>query len=275
MAWGKGQIVKQALRTAPEDYAAFEAVNLAGRDGVRVLDVGCFDGFNTYLKFAPYAGVARVVGVDPLPEAVAEAAARTAGDARFSFACSTFEDYEPEAGERFDLVYFSHVLQHLPDPQAALSKACRLLVPGGFVVVKTTDDAAKLSYPDPEQVMRRLFDLYERHVLPNTPHTACTDRCNGEKCYTLMRRAGLGNVAVHQFAADTCGKTLEERHALFERCVYFRRNVPACVDEGTAAEIHALVEAWGTLFDQDDYYFVTQSFVAIGQKPQEGASPWK
>ena len=30
MAWGKGQIVKQALRTAPEDYAAFEAVNLAG-----------------------------------------------------------------------------------------------------------------------------------------------------------------------------------------------------------------------------------------------------
>ena len=39
MAWGKGQIVKQALRTAPEDYAAFEAVNLAGRDGVRVLDV--------------------------------------------------------------------------------------------------------------------------------------------------------------------------------------------------------------------------------------------
>ena len=180
MAWGKGQIVKQALRTAPEDYAAFEAVNLAGRDGVRVLDVGCFDGFNTYLKFAPYAGVARVVGVDPLPEAVAEAAARTAGDARFSFACSTFEDYEPEAGERFDLVYFSHVLQHLPDPQAALSKACRLLVPGGFVVVKTTDDAAKLSYPDPEQVMRRLFDLYERHVLPNTPHTACTDRCYGE-----------------------------------------------------------------------------------------------
>ncbi|MEI3232334.1 MAG: GNAT family N-acetyltransferase [Gordonibacter pamelaeae] len=271
---GQGQIAKQALRTAPEDYAAFEAVNLAGRDGVRVLDVGCFDGFNTYLKFAPYAGVARVVGVDPLPEAVAEAAARTAGDARFSFACSTFEDYEPEAGERFDLVYFSHVLQHLPDPQAALSKACRLLVPGGFVVVKTTDDAAKLSYPDPAAGYAPAVDLYERHVLPNTPHTACTDRCNGEKCYTLMRRAGLGNVAVRQFAADTCGKTLEERHALFERCVYFRRNVPACVDEGTAAEIHALVEARGTLFDQDDYYFVTQSFVAIGQKPQEGASPW-
>lgn len=144
---------------------------------------------------------ARVVGVDPLPEAVAEAAARAAGDARFSFACSSFEDYEPEAGERFDLVYFSHVLQHLPDAQAALAKACRLLAPGGFVVVKTTDDAAKLSYPDHEQVMRRLFGLYERHVLPNTPHTACTDRYNGEKCYTLMRRAGLGNVTVRQFAA--------------------------------------------------------------------------
>ena len=53
MAWGKGQIAKQALLTAPEDYAAFEAVSLAGRDGEPVHDVGSFDGFNTYLKFSP------------------------------------------------------------------------------------------------------------------------------------------------------------------------------------------------------------------------------
>ncbi|MBX9035007.1 ribosomal protein S18-alanine N-acetyltransferase [Gordonibacter massiliensis (ex Traore et al. 2017)] len=274
MSWGKGQITKQAYRTAPEDYAAFEAVNLAGRDGVRVLDVGCFDGFNTRLKFAPYAGVTRVVGIDPMADAVAEAAALTAGDPRFSFACTTFEEYEPGDEERFDLVYFSHVLQHLPDPQAALDKACRLLEPGGFVVVKTVDDAAKLSYPDPDAVMRRLFALYERHVLPNTPHTSRTDRYNGEKCYTLMKRAGLDNVRVRTFSADTAGKELDERRALFERCVYFRRNVPPCVDEAAANEIRALADAWGALFERDDYYFSSQSFVVIGQKPQEGEPPW-
>ncbi|RDB59905.1 ribosomal-protein-alanine N-acetyltransferase [Gordonibacter sp. 28C] len=274
MSWGKAQITKQAYRTAPEDYAAFEAVNLAGRDGVRVLDVGCFDGFNTRLKFAPYAGVSRVVGIDPMADAVADAAALAADDPRFSFSCATFEEYEPGDEERFDLVYFSHVLQHLPDPQAALDKAFRLLDPGGFVVVKTVDDAAKLSYPDPDDVMRRLFELYERHVLPNTPHTSRTDRYNGEKCYTLMKRAGLENVRVRTFSTDTAGKGLDERRELFERCVYFRRNVPPCVDEAAAAEIRSLVDAWGALFERDDYYFASQSFVAIGQKPQEGVRSW-
>ena len=273
MPWGKAQITKQAYRTAREDYAAFEAVNLAGRAGVRVLDVGCFDGFNTVLKFAPYAGIERVVGIDPDAAAVAEAVART-DDARFAFQCCAFKDYEPAEGERFDLVYFSHVLQHVADPQAALAKAYRLLAPGGFVVVKTIDDGVKVSYPDPDDVMCRLFALYERHVLPNTPHTAHTDRSNGRKCYTLMRRAGFENVRVRTFAVATAGKTPDERHALFERCVYFRRVVPPCVSEVVADEIHALVDAWEALFAQEDYYFSSQSFVVIGQKPALGEEPW-
>lgn len=272
MPWGKDQITRQALRTASEDYAAFEAVGLGAREGVRVLDVGCFDGFNTVLKFAPYASVARVVGIDPSEKDIAEAAART-GDPRFAFRCAGFEDFEPEPGEQFDLVYFSHVLQHLPDAQAALDKAFCLLAPGGFTVVKTVDDGAKLSYPDPDDVMRRLLGLYDAHVRPNTPWTARTDRCNGRKCYTLMRRAGFGNVQVRTFSADTAGKTLEERRALFERCVYFRRNVPPCVDSAVADEIRRLVEAWGALFEQDDYYFSSESFVAVGQKLGPGAKP--
>ncbi|MEG0990635.1 MAG: ribosomal protein S18-alanine N-acetyltransferase [Gordonibacter sp.] len=273
MSWGRDQIAKQAVRTAHEDYAAFEAIGLAGRSGVRVLDVGCFDGINTRLKFAPYAGVERVVGIDPLPDAVARARAGT-DDGRFAFLCSSLDDFDPGGAECFDLVYFSQVLQHLPDPQAALQRAFCLLAPGGFVIVKTVDDAAKLSYPDPGNAMRRLFALYEQHVLPHTPHTACTDRYNGRKCYTLMKHAGFGNVAVRLFQADTAGKSLEERRALFERCVYFRRNVPACVDRSVADEIGLLVDAWGALFEQGDYYFCSQSFVAIAQKLSEGGPAW-
>ncbi len=273
MPWGKDQIAMQALRTAFEDHAAFEAVNLAGREGIRVLDVGCFDGLNTVLKFAPYSGIERVVGIDPEPDAIAEAAART-DDPRFMFSRTTFEDFDPEAGERFDVVYFSHVLQHLRDPQGALDKAHRLLAPGGFVIVKTTDDAAKLSFPDPENVMRRLFALYEEHVLPNTSWTACTDRYNGEKCYALMKRAGFENVRVALFSTDTAEKSPSQRHALFERCVYFRRNVPSCVSQEVAAEIRELVDSWEALFARDDYYFCTQTFMAIGQKLVGDAAPW-
>ena len=272
MPWGKEQIDRQALASAAEDFAAFEAVGLAFREGVRVLDVGCFDGLNTVLKFAPYPGVARVVGIDPDADAVAEARGRT-DDGRFSFLNVDFRSYDP-GDERFDVVYFSHVLQHLEDPQAAIGKAARLLAPGGFVIVKTTDDGAKLSYPDPDGTMERLFALYDRHVRPNTAHTRVTDRRNGRKCLAYLRRAGLEDVRVRTFTVDTAGKGLEERRALFERCVYFRRNVPACVDPETAEEIRGLVEAWGTLFERDDYYFCNVTFMAIARKPLSGGEPF-
>lgn len=272
MTWGKTQIDKQALASAAEDYAAFEAIGLACWKDARILDVGCFDGFNTVLKFAPYPEVARVVGIDPEATAIDEARLRT-DDARFEFLNVGFEEYDPDE-ERFDVVYFSHVLQHLADPQAALDKAARLLAPGGFVVVKTTDDGAKLSYPDPDRVMERLFSLYDQHVRPNTEHTRVTDRRNGRKCLAYLRRAGLEDVRVRTFTVDTAGKGLEERRALFERCVYFRRNVPACVDPETAEEIRGLVEAWGTLFERDDYYFCNVTFMAIARKPLSGGEPF-
>lgn len=268
MTWGKAQIDKQAFASAAEDYAAFEAIGLVCWEGARILDVGCFDGFNTVLKFAPYPQVARVVGIDPEATAIDEARSRT-DDARFEFLNVGFEEYDP-GEERFDVVYFSHVLQHLADPQAALDKAARLLAPGGFVIVKTTDDGAKLSYPDPEGVMERLFSLYDQYVRPNTEHTRVTDRRNGRKCLAYLRRAGFADVRVRTFTVDTAGKGLSERRALFERCVYFRRNVPSCVDGKTAQEIRSLVEAWGSLFERDEYYFCNVTFVAIGRKPQGG-----
>lgn len=272
MTWGKAQIDKQAFASAAEDYAAFEAIGLACWEDARILDVGCFDGFNTVLKFAPYPKVARVVGIDPEATAIDEARSRT-DDARFEFLNVGFEEYDP-GEERFDVVYFSHVLQHLADPQAALDKAARLLAPGGFVIVKTTDDGAKLSYPDPEGVMERLFSLYDRYVRPNTEHTRVTDRRNGRKCLAYLRRAGFVDVRVRTFTVDTAGKGLSERRALFERCVYFRRNVPSCVDDKTAQEIRSLVKAWGSLFERDDYYFCNVTFMAIARKPLSGGEPF-
>ena len=141
MAWNEQWITKVAVSAAGEDYAAFEAIGLQAIGDARVLDVGCFDGFNTHFKFSPYRNIARVVGIDPAAERI-ECARERYGGERFSFAACSFEDYEPD--EPFDVVYFSHVLQHLGDPAEAVAKAHRLLKPGGFIVVKTVDDGAKV-----------------------------------------------------------------------------------------------------------------------------------
>lgn len=271
MAWNADQITKQAVRSAAEDYAAFEAIGLEHMSGIRVLDAGCFDGFNTHLKFAPYRGVARVVGIDPSRAAI-ESARKRYGSERFEFVESSFEDYAARDGS-FDVVYLSHALQHFDDPARALAKVRRLLAPGGFVIVKTTDDGAKVSYPDPDKAMRGLFDLYERHVLPETPWTAHTDRYFGRKCYTLLKRAGFASVAIAAFSDNTAGKTPGERRALFERCAYFRRNAPEGSDPSVVREIREAVERFERLFERDDYFFSTTSYVAIGQKVESGAEP--
>ncbi|MEG2948781.1 MAG: ribosomal protein S18-alanine N-acetyltransferase [Raoultibacter sp.] len=269
MTWGAKQITKQAYH-AEEDYAAFEAIGLQALSAVAVLDVGCFDGFNTFLKFAPYDSIERVVGIDPSKNDIERALLRYR-DKRFSFICTDFESFPEDS--LFDIVYMSHVLQHLSNPAAMVAKAYRLLKPGGFVIVKTTDDAAKVSFPDPDHVMRRLFDRYEQFVLPNTSWTSHTDRYCGQKCYTFFKDASLGNIRIANFVTDTVEKTLEERLELFERCVYFRRTVPPEVDGEIADEIRVLIERWHDLFLQKHYYFSSTSFVVIGQKLTQGQKP--
>jgi len=93
----------------------------------RVLDVGCGRGnFGASLK---QSGVREVWGVEPVPAAAAEAATKL--DRVFAGL------FMPEAGlpaAYFDAVFFNDVLEHVPDPGAALQLTRTLLAPGGVVV---------------------------------------------------------------------------------------------------------------------------------------------
>lgn len=268
MTWNKERIDRVAKASASADFLAFEAIGLSEIPQARILDVGCFDGYNTVLKFSAYENASQIVGIDPEAAMVDEARSRTQ-DCRFHWSNVSFEDYEDPDQKGFDLVYFSHVFQHLPNKQDAARKAFELLNPGGFCVIKTIDDSANVSAPDPERLMKRVYALYEEHVLPNTPHTRNTDRNNGSKCYGLLKDAGFENIAVRTLASDTANKTSEERAQLFERLTYYRKNVPDCVDPTIASQIHSLLHQWEELFQDASYFFASETFVVIAQKPSE------
>lgn len=107
-------------------------VAFTGRER-RVLDVGCATG---YLARALAASGCTVVGVEP-DEAAAEAARRDGLDVLT--ADFTAPDIVPRllahsGGQRFDVVVFGDVLEHLVDPAAALRTAAQLLDPAGCVV---------------------------------------------------------------------------------------------------------------------------------------------
>ena len=95
----------------------------------RLLDVGCAHGW--FLEAV--AGDYHTVGIEP-DRAVA-AATRARGIA-------VREGFFPdalEAGERFDVIVFNDVLEHIPDVAATLAACARHLAPGGLLVVNAPD----------------------------------------------------------------------------------------------------------------------------------------
>jgi SAM-dependent methyltransferase len=90
-----------------------------------VLDVGCGPIPNRLIALRAL-GFSRLLGIDPFIErdAIVEGVpVRRLG----------IEGVHT----RFDLIWFHHSLEHVPDPAAALQAAARLLRPGGRVVVRT------------------------------------------------------------------------------------------------------------------------------------------
>ncbi|MDO4290262.1 MAG: ribosomal protein S18-alanine N-acetyltransferase [Eggerthellaceae bacterium] len=270
MSWNVEQITAVALGSARADHAAFEAIGLAEMSDACVLDVGCLDGFNTHLKFAPYQNLARIVGIDPNAAAIEHARSIT-DDARFQWEASALQDFQAPEGS-FDVVYLSHVFQHLPDKPAMLELMARLLKPGGFLVIKTVDDAMKVSSPDPDRLMAGVLSLYDEYVRPNMPHTRNTDRYNGSKCYSLLKHAGFADVRIGVFHTDTAEKTAQEKAALFERMTYFRRHVPESCGAEPQRRMDDLLQRWRELFMRDDYYFDTPTIMALGRKPLSGSA---
>lgn len=92
-----------------------------------ILDVGCGDGlfFNALLAIDE---VVLVEGVEP-----AGALVSPDGPHREQIRVTPF-DARFDAGRRYSVVLMLDVLEHLPDPEAALRRALDLLEPGGIFV---------------------------------------------------------------------------------------------------------------------------------------------
>ena len=85
------------------------------------LDVGC--GMRPYEKTS-FAGASKYVGTDYLSD-------RSRPDVISSALQIPFLD------EAFDTVVSTEVLEHVPDPRLAMCEMCRVLKPGGFLIVST------------------------------------------------------------------------------------------------------------------------------------------
>ncbi len=143
----------------------------------RVMDVGAGLGF--YLaRLAAAFPDAEAIGVDTSPQA-AEAAKKQG----VRILAQPFEDLEQDAGS-VDLLSMNHLLEHLPDPGAFLSKAHALLSVGGVLQVEV---------PRLDGWARRLFGRwYWPHLPPQ--HLQLFSR---EGLQVLLEQHGFDVVSQH------------------------------------------------------------------------------
>ncbi|MFC4054145.1 methyltransferase domain-containing protein [Actinomadura syzygii] len=117
--------------------------------GSRVLEVGCGVGAQTVHLVSRSPG-ARLTSVDVSAASLDQARARVAEThpgASVDFVRADLHDL-PFADETFDHLFVCFVLEHLPDPRAALAGLRRVLRPGGTLTVIEGDHGSAFLHPD-------------------------------------------------------------------------------------------------------------------------------
>jgi ubiquinone/menaquinone biosynthesis C-methylase UbiE len=124
--------------------------------GAEVFEFGCGTG-TTALHHAPHALRVRAIDVAPAMIAIAAEKALTQGAANVEFAVGTLDD-EPDA-PRWDMVMAHSVLHLVPDRDAAIARAFRMLKPGGHFVSSTICLDDGLAFMRPVLPLMRLVGL--------------------------------------------------------------------------------------------------------------------
>lgn len=141
--------------------------------GLRILDIGCGGG----ILSEPLARLgAEVVGVDPAEEnvEVAKLHAEQSGLA-IDYRATTAEELA-DAGERFDIVIASEVVEHVADLSLFVKRTAEMVKPGGFMAVTTINRTMKsfaLAIVGAEYVLRWLpvgTHTWDKFVTPEEMH---------------------------------------------------------------------------------------------------------
>lgn len=139
-SWAAREDTARLARHVPADGSAqtsarrqvVECLRNGGRDGWRVLDLGCGTG-GSHDFMAAAAPLAAWVGLD-IPDSP-EAEARTRRDLVFV----AFDGIRvPFAAGVFDLVYCHQVFEHVRHPQVLLGEVARVLSAGGLFIGSTS-----------------------------------------------------------------------------------------------------------------------------------------
>ncbi|MDH5633948.1 MAG: methyltransferase domain-containing protein [Gammaproteobacteria bacterium] len=138
--------------------AAFASLDL--QPGMSILDCGCGTG-DVLSIIAGMVAPGKALGTDFSQRMIDEATARAASldQDNLEFQCMDVQSLALE-DQSFDRVVATQLLIHVPDPRKALQEMCRVLKPGGKIVVQDVDWESMVIACDNHALGRRFSQLF-------------------------------------------------------------------------------------------------------------------
>lgn len=248
---------------------------LAGYGGGIVLDVGAAFGTVTVSRFSDEK-YSKVYGFDRSVKCVEYANLHSSDKFEFFVADLEADDFRSnmqsfmrERGIKgFDVIFSSLVLHHLKDPELALRNLRRLLVKGGIIIVRGSDDGTKAAYPDPRGMLKTIVD--KTLACPNT-----SDRLNGRKIYSWLIESGFSDVEMFSFMRDTSRMDMDDREDLFResfsyRLNYFRKEWESHPEDPDKFqefdEMETLLAMFENEFMKESFWYAEYDYIGVGKR---------
>jgi SAM-dependent methyltransferase len=185
--WGNADAYEAYIGRWSRQVAEAFLAWLAPLPGLTWLDVGCGTGALTQAVLT-MVDPGEVLGVDPSPDFIAAASVQM-DDPRVRFAIGDARAL-PVPDNAVDAVIAGLVLNHVPDPEAAVAEMVRVARPGSMVATYVWDYAGQM------QLVRTFWQA----AIALDPAAAAWDQgrqspiCQPESLAALFRRAGLAAI---------------------------------------------------------------------------------
>ncbi len=263
--WNLEKLKKQAIGNQNFDDYVLNESGILEYDDLKVLDIGCSNGFKTKLLFDKYNNITHITGIDIDNNAINEAREIFKENKKYEFELKSIDELDDDL--KYDIINLSYVLQHLENPQEILIKLKNVLTDRGIIIIKVPDDSFKFCYPDKKDLLHKIFNLYEKEIMKKQNITKYTDRYIGKKVYNYLVESNYNNIRLYYSVSDTIGKTHEQRLSFFDSSIGFRSAINKTnVSAQVKSEMEKLLNELKKEFEKEDFYYTMTVLYYIGSK---------
>lgn len=262
--WNLNRLEKQATNNQSFDEFVLQESKILDNKDLKVLDIGCSNGFKTKMLFDKYDNIIKIDGIDIDENAIKEAKESFKDNFKYSFELRSID--ELDTNNKYDIINLSYVLQHLKNPEEILKKLKELLTDRGIIIIKVPDDSFKSCYPNNE-LLKDIFKLYDEDLIKKSSITKYTDRYIGKKVYNFLINNEYKDIKLYYSITDTIEKSIDERLNIFESSIAFRKRVDSeYMDDISLKQMELLLDEMKENFKKEDFYYTMTVLYYIAGK---------